>query len=82
MVALGTHGRRVKSTGRSFRSEFSHVFTVQNGKIVKFQEYFDTQAAVDTYRRRRNECGALTRVSRLNPNIFLPWPDLPSPHPG
>jgi ketosteroid isomerase-like protein len=42
VVALGSETGRVKSTGRTFASEWAMAFTIRNGKIVKFQEYGDT----------------------------------------
>ena len=45
VVVQGHYGWRVKSTGRIFESDFVHVFTFQNGTVVRFQEYADTAAA-------------------------------------
>ncbi len=42
VVALGRETGRVKSTGRTFQSDWAMAFTLRNGKIVKFQEYTDT----------------------------------------
>ena len=42
VVALGFYSGTAKSNGRKFGSEFAHVFTVRNGKAVKFREYTDT----------------------------------------
>jgi ketosteroid isomerase-like protein len=42
VVALGFYSGTAKSNGRTFGSEFAHVFTVRNGKVVKFREYTDT----------------------------------------
>jgi ketosteroid isomerase-like protein len=54
VVALGQYAWRVKSTGREFKGDWAHVFTVRDGKIVKFQEYTDTAAAVAAYQPTRN----------------------------
>ena len=35
---------KVKSTGRKFDSEWTHVFTFAGGKAKRFQEFYDTQA--------------------------------------
>jgi len=49
-VSVSGHYRwRVKSTGRTFSSDFVHIFTVQNGKITNMHEYLDTHAAVQAY---------------------------------
>jgi hypothetical protein len=50
VVALAKYRGRVKSTGRVVQSDLVHVFTLRNGKIVEFREFFDTAAALDAYR--------------------------------
>lgn len=35
---------KVKSTGRRFDSEWTHAFTFSNGKLKRFQEFYDTIA--------------------------------------
>ncbi|HUQ91407.1 MAG TPA: nuclear transport factor 2 family protein [Bryobacteraceae bacterium] len=50
VVALGHYRWRIKATGQRFESDFAHVFTIKNGKVVKFREYFDTYAGVQAYR--------------------------------
>ena len=42
VVALGCYSGTSKTTRKPFDAEFSHVFTVKNGKVVKFREYTDT----------------------------------------
>jgi len=49
VVALGIYTGTAKPTGRKFSSEFSHVFNVRNGKIVKFREYTDTANLIGAY---------------------------------
>ena len=51
VVSLGRYDWHVKGTGRDFGSEFVHVFTIRDGKIVDFHEYFDTATAAAAYRR-------------------------------
>jgi len=46
VVVLGEDTAVVKSTGKAITESWAHVFTVKNGKIVRFQEYIDTAAAV------------------------------------
>ena len=61
VVALGHYAWRVKSTGREFGGDFAHVFTVHNGKVIRFHEYMDTAAAAAAHRRDKydDEAGAL-----------------------
>ena len=51
VIALGHYRWRVKSTGREYASDFAHVFTLRDGKIVGFQEYTDTASAARAYQR-------------------------------
>jgi len=44
VVALGHYGITVKSTGAHFESDWAHVFTIKDGKGVRFQEFTDTAA--------------------------------------
>ena len=51
VVALGSYIWNVKSTGREYASDFVHVFTVRDGKIAGFDEYFDTTPATKAYQK-------------------------------
>ncbi len=51
VLALGHYAWRVKSTGREFGGDFAHVFTVRDGKVVRFHEYMDTAAAAAAHRK-------------------------------
>jgi ketosteroid isomerase-like protein len=44
VVVLGAQRWKVKSTGITYEDEWAHVFTIENGRITKFQEYHDTAA--------------------------------------
>ena len=50
VIVLGQYRWRVKSTGREFASDWAHVFTLRDGKVVGFKEYYDTGACADAYR--------------------------------
>ena len=39
-----------KGTGRTYESDFVHFIVVRNGKIEKFQEFFDTYIAGEAFR--------------------------------
>ena len=41
---------RVKATAREYESEFVHLITFAQGKIVRFTEFFDTYAAAEAFR--------------------------------
>lgn len=49
VVALGHYVWRVKSNGRQYESDWAHVFTLRDGKVVGFQEYYDTGACADAF---------------------------------
>jgi len=51
VVALGHYIWNVKATNREYESDFVHVFTVRDGKITGFDEYFDTTPATMAYQK-------------------------------
>lgn len=51
VVVLGNFRWRVKSTGNEYGGDWAHVFTLRDGKIVKFKEYMDTAAASRAYQK-------------------------------
>ena len=50
VVAFVKYRSRIKSTGHTVDADLVHVFTVREGKIAEFREYYDTAAAVEAYR--------------------------------
>ncbi len=42
VVALGTYSGKYVATGKSMSVPFAHVWTLSDGKIVKFVQYTDT----------------------------------------
>jgi ketosteroid isomerase-like protein len=46
VVALGRFAWRVRATGKQFRADWAHVWTVRRGKVTRFNEYTDTVAAI------------------------------------
>ena len=51
VVSLGDYQWRVKDTDREFASDFVHIFTVRDGKIVAFREHFDSAVVALAYQR-------------------------------
>jgi uncharacterized protein len=50
-VATVGHMRcRAKNTGKSYESDFIHLVEIRDGKIVSFQEFFDTFAAGEAFK--------------------------------
>jgi ketosteroid isomerase-like protein len=46
VVVLGEESATIKATGKVLDNSWAHVFTLRNGRVVAFQEYFDTAATV------------------------------------
>ncbi len=42
IIGQGYYAGKYCKTGREVHAQFAHVFTFQNGKVVKFQQYTDT----------------------------------------
>lgn len=42
IVALGNYGGKYNATGKSMNVPFAHVWTLRDGKIVRFVQYTDT----------------------------------------
>ena len=42
VIAVGTYSARAKATGRSFKAQFAHVWTLSNGRITRLQQCADT----------------------------------------
>jgi ketosteroid isomerase-like protein len=38
------------STGRTYESDFVHLITIRDGKVTRFQEFFDTYLAGEAFR--------------------------------
>lgn len=51
VVALGSYSWRVRSNGQEFGGDFAHAWTIRDGKAVGFQEYMDTAAGTNAYRK-------------------------------
>ena len=43
IVALGRYSGTYKATGRSMNAAFAHVWTLRDGRIVRFRQYVDTR---------------------------------------
>jgi ketosteroid isomerase-like protein len=50
VVVLGHYVWQVKANGRTFESDFAHVFTVRGGQIAAFHEYTDSAAVAKAFR--------------------------------
>jgi ketosteroid isomerase-like protein len=50
VIVFGNYRARVNANGQRFETDFVHVFTLRNGRITKFRDYYDTAAAVAAYK--------------------------------
>jgi len=50
VVVIGYYAMVVKNTGRKIASDWCHIFTFQDGKVVNFREITDTLTIEDAYR--------------------------------
>jgi ketosteroid isomerase-like protein len=50
VAVVGFMRCRAIHTGKEYESDFVHLVTVKDGKVVKFQEFFDTYAAGEAFR--------------------------------
>jgi uncharacterized protein len=46
VVVLGSETVRVRANDATLNMDWAHVFTVRDGKVVTFQEFFDTAAII------------------------------------
>jgi ketosteroid isomerase-like protein len=51
VVVLGELAATVTSTGRTYETPWVHVFTLRDGKVAEFQEFFDTAAATRAFQK-------------------------------
>ena len=42
VVGRGHYSGAYNKTGKQVRAQFAHVFTLRDGKVIKFQQYTDT----------------------------------------
>ena len=49
VVVIGYEHMRVKNTGREYKSNWIHMYTLSDGKIVAFEEFIDTAELVSAF---------------------------------
>ena len=50
VAVVGFTKCRVRATGRLYETDFVHLITFRGGKLIRFQEFFDTFAAGEAFR--------------------------------
>jgi len=51
VVVLGESAATVKDTGRSYETDWVHIFTLNDGKVTEFTEFFDNAAATRAFQK-------------------------------
>jgi len=51
VVVLGETTATVRSTGKTYSTDWVHVFTVADGKVTSFLEFFDNAAATRAFQK-------------------------------
>ena len=49
ILSLGHERVRVRATGREFETDWAHLFTVQNGQVVRLREFYDTAVMAQAF---------------------------------
>ena len=49
VVVLGRSKATVRATGKSYDTDWVHVFTLRDGKVAEFHEFFDNAAATRAF---------------------------------
>ena len=52
VAVVGYTKCRARATGKEYETEFVHLFTLKDGKVQRFREYFDTYAASEAFREK------------------------------
>jgi uncharacterized protein len=50
VVGLGLYSGTYKATGKQVRAQFAHIWTLEGGKVRKFQQYTDTKQFAEAVR--------------------------------
>ena len=51
VVVLGRAKATVKATAKTYETDWVHLFTVEDGKITHFREFFDTAAVTKAFQK-------------------------------
>ncbi len=51
VAVVGMARCRVRQTGRAYETDFVHLIRFREGRVVHFQEFFDTYAAAEAFRQ-------------------------------
>jgi ketosteroid isomerase-like protein len=55
VIAIGTYSGRAKATGKTFKAQFAHVWTLRDGVIFRLQQCADTAQLMKALGRNFNQ---------------------------
>lgn len=50
VFVLGDYEMTLRKSGKTFASDWAHIFTIRDGKVAGFREFLDTALAAESYR--------------------------------
>ncbi len=50
VFVLGDYAMTFRKNGRTFSSDWAHIFTIRGGRVVRFREFTDTARAEEAWR--------------------------------
>jgi ketosteroid isomerase-like protein len=50
VVALGFYDGVYKANGKRFQAQVAHIWTLADGKVIKFQQYVDTYQLAESFK--------------------------------
>lgn len=50
VFVLGYYAMTLRKNGRKMASDWIHIFTIRDGKVIKFREFLDTARAAEAFR--------------------------------
>jgi len=53
VVTLGRYAGAYKATGKAFEADFAHVWTLRDGKVIRFRQYVDSALVQDAIQEER-----------------------------
>jgi len=72
VVVFGRYGETWKATGQVLDIPFVHSWTVQDGKVVSFQQFTDTAALVETMGERPGTAGTADQAQAYQQIALVP----------
>jgi len=51
VVVLGRSKATARATGNTYETDWAHVFTLRDGKVAEFHEFFDNAAATRAFQK-------------------------------